>query len=453
MPDYQAIQAQSQSQIQGLCYIPGHQESIITRPGTDGAAFVAMRYFNDEQRVRSGLVIVSTLSTNDLSEAQAQCTQLERQIAQQYQSSPQGMRQILQRKGLKNVAISTLYRQNNGTYEGIFCLQGEQAIVILNREGTLKYQFSTENQTPVKRFKAQLEANDLVIHMHQDIWAQTKSYLTSDHNSPQIHDALNMTAVFNIGLALADTAQSIPQSNLIAIMTVPDPAYELVRTYVEQPELRAILIKKMREEKITSTKINGYIQQLQAEQMAPSPQSIDALDPEFLSYPYSTQNNPIIQNILDLQELNKHNRTLEKRQKLSGIVSYLKELDIDAMSNYFDALILYDDIYNAHKNPSLDHFFGIHHTNSWSTAVKQIRTQALVTLFHAVENCEKLDEKIGLLEWAKEQAIFKLHRNNSVFAGAFGNTASVNLIEKKIRDIKEKNSSAPYLDTSMGSHN
>ncbi|OJY20505.1 MAG: hypothetical protein BGO90_06725 [Legionella sp. 40-6] len=441
MPDYQAIKVQSQSQTESLCIVPYHHASVITRPGTQGDAFVALRYVNDKYLIRSGLVMVSTIRAEDEAELSTPYVQLETQLVHQYESRPQDMYQILQRKNLENVAVSALYRQKNGNYQAFFCLQGRQAIAIVNKNtGALKHQFSTEGKKSIRRFKAQVQPDDLIIHFHQDAWSQMNNWLTPDRNPP-IEAALNHASVNEIGTALAQTFNQLPQSNLIALMAVPDYGYELVRTYVERPELRVKLLRKILDMNMSSAQILGYLEQLQSEKCSSMPMGQKTTDEAFIQ-PYSTVKTPFIQNVLDLQEITQACHTAKKSARLLKVVDYFQGLNFEEMSNYFDALILYDDIYNTHQYPKLDRFFGIQQTSSWSHAIKQIRSLAVNKLFAQIEGLRD-EEQIRILEEAKKRAIFKLHRHNSIFAGAYGKTATVHLIEKKIKELRGNSASLP----------
>lgn len=94
------------------------------------------------------------------------------------------------------------------------------------------------------------------------------------------------------------------------------------------------------------------------------------------------------------------------------------------------------DAFNGHRNPNTDTFFGIKNTASWQSTVKDLRIKALDTLFNEVDGMANAEEKIQHLHQAKTLALFCEHRNNSIFAGAFGRTESVTRIEDEIERIE-----------------
>lgn len=90
---------------------------------------------------------------------------------------------------------------------------------------------------------------------------------------------------------------------------------------------------------------------------------------------------------------------------------------------------------NRHRNPTFDRLFGIHNTTSWRDTWKTIRNNAKNKLFTEVDQLHDQKTKIALLEKAKQAHLFKTHRNNSFFRGAFGRTQAVIDIENKMAEI------------------
>ncbi|KTC86783.1 J domain-containing protein [Legionella brunensis] len=90
---------------------------------------------------------------------------------------------------------------------------------------------------------------------------------------------------------------------------------------------------------------------------------------------------------------------------------------------------------NEHRNPNLDRFFGIKNTTSWRNTLQEFRARALSTLLEEVEAIDDPNEKFQRLESAKQLPLFKEHRNNSVFTGAWGRTSAVKKIEEQQEEI------------------
>lgn len=93
---------------------------------------------------------------------------------------------------------------------------------------------------------------------------------------------------------------------------------------------------------------------------------------------------------------------------------------------------------NKHRNPRRDWLFGIHHTRGWRETTEHARSAALKKLKSEVSGLNTVDEQIALYQRAKKLSIFKDHRNNSIFVGAFGRTAAVKEIDKQIAILKTK---------------
>lgn len=93
------------------------------------------------------------------------------------------------------------------------------------------------------------------------------------------------------------------------------------------------------------------------------------------------------------------------------------------------------EIFNRHRNPNLDEFFGIKNTESFKKAWKVIRDNAKAKLFSEVDKLKTNEEKKKVLMAARNHSFFKEHRNNFFFEGAFGRTQAVIDIDKKLSMI------------------
>ncbi|MCL9684603.1 hypothetical protein [Legionella maioricensis] len=122
----------------------------------------------------------------------------------------------------------------------------------------------------------------------------------------------------------------------------------------------------------------------------------------------------------------------------------LQELLISEVQNTDLTIDQYNELYlniknipelNTHSNPYLDRFFGINNTESWRDTLKILRNQSLEKLFAELENLESDEDKLSLLETAKNLPLFCEHRNNFIIQGAWGRTNSVKLIEEKENEI------------------
>lgn len=100
---------------------------------------------------------------------------------------------------------------------------------------------------------------------------------------------------------------------------------------------------------------------------------------------------------------------------------------------------------NTHKNEKWDRFLGKTNTKSWNTTFKTIRTQALVDLKSELVGLDKkysasselaATNKLELLNKCRNSDLFKKHRNNYFFQGAFGRTNAVKEIDRMISEIK-----------------
>ncbi|KTD13345.1 hypothetical protein [Legionella jamestowniensis] len=122
-----------------------------------------------------------------------------------------------------------------------------------------------------------------------------------------------------------------------------------------------------------------------------------------------------------LEEVNKRQFSVEEFNSL-----YMKIKNIEAL--------------NEHRNPRLDSFFGLKNTTSWRKTLSIFRGLALKALEAEVNCCDNADKQLDMLETAKKLPLFCEHRNNSVFSGAWGRTASVRTIDEAIKEIEEKSS-------------
>ncbi|KTC84975.1 DnaJ domain-containing protein [Legionella brunensis] len=127
-----------------------------------------------------------------------------------------------------------------------------------------------------------------------------------------------------------------------------------------------------------------------------------------------------------LQEINSHKLSVEEFNTLYKKVKKIADL-------------------NAHRNPYLDGFFGIKNTTSWRKTLEQFRTVALENLFQELNDITDNRMKLNYLALAKEMPLFKEHRNNSVFSGAWGRTSAVKKIEELEEEIRLSVANSPVI--------
>ncbi|MGE3920974.1 MAG: hypothetical protein AB7F64_08635 [Gammaproteobacteria bacterium] len=129
-------------------------------------------------------------------------------------------------------------------------------------------------------------------------------------------------------------------------------------------------------------------------------------------------------------------RPHEKSKNIAALLNILKSQNL----SYSQIVEIFHEIQDESTwrhgaNPVAKFFLGKQVTSSWSAAWKEIKELALAKLLETVKKANTVDKKIQLLEEAKEQDIFKLHRNESYFRG-FGTTHSVQVIETWLSHIK-----------------
>lgn len=137
-----------------------------------------------------------------------------------------------------------------------------------------------------------------------------------------------------------------------------------------------------------------------------------------------------------LQEICDNRSILNKLELQTLLQTEVQNADL-TIDQYNDLYLNIKNIpeLNAHSNPHLDWFFGINNTTSWSNTLKVLRDQSLEKLFAELDHLESDEEKLSLLETAKNLPLFCEHRNNFVIQGAWGKTNSVKLIEDKEDEI------------------
>ena len=124
-----------------------------------------------------------------------------------------------------------------------------------------------------------------------------------------------------------------------------------------------------------------------------------------------------------------------KNQRNKGLINIINRYDKVKDKNTIFSTFKVNEYLEAHRNPRWDKLFGIQHTNSWKKMTDTIRKDAKVKLFDEIQHTLDSSRKKTLLEEAKRMDIFKLHRNNFFFFGAYGRTATVKEIEDKINEI------------------
>lgn len=96
------------------------------------------------------------------------------------------------------------------------------------------------------------------------------------------------------------------------------------------------------------------------------------------------------------------------------------------------------DVFKAHKNVKWDKVFGLEITASLHDVLGKYREAGLVVL--EKELAKKKGDYSGqldLLDKAKKMSLFREHRNNTFFAGAWGRTGAIKTIEKLIERVQE----------------
>lgn len=104
---------------------------------------------------------------------------------------------------------------------------------------------------------------------------------------------------------------------------------------------------------------------------------------------------------------------------------------------------------NEHRNPRIDTLFGIKNTTTWRATLDTMRKAALKNLLLQVDNCQDYGKKLDMLRTARNQAIFKDHRNNTIFKGAFGRTKSVERIDDVIEATQEAKDKVDQLSSKI----
>lgn len=86
----------------------------------------------------------------------------------------------------------------------------------------------------------------------------------------------------------------------------------------------------------------------------------------------------------------------------------------------------------------LEAWIGLSKTDAWSKAVKQLRIKALSSLESFLLREQDPQIRLQLLNYALNQPLFKTHRSNYFFSGAFGDTASLAYLKKCQRLIENE---------------
>lgn len=130
------------------------------------------------------------------------------------------------------------------------------------------------------------------------------------------------------------------------------------------------------------------------------------------------------------------NQQNTKPEKQNTIVEFIQNnrLSVDELNTLYNNL-RDTEVLNEHRNPKTDSFFGIKNTTSWQHTLGKLRSKALEALFKKVDAETTKEGKLILLAKAKTFPLFQEHRSNSIFAGAWGRTASVAKIEEKEEEL------------------
>ncbi len=172
-----------------------------------------------------------------------------------------------------------------------------------------------------------------------------------------------------------------------------------------------ISVRSMKYEQVT--KVSPPSSLFQSTEVGKNQSQSEAKDPEF---------HTLIQAISE-QQTKSH-----KQQKLLQHI-YNNQFSVQEFNTLYNQVKKIDGL-NTHDNPWIDGIIGIKNTSSWQTTLGKLRQKALSTLFVEVDAKESNEDKLKLLRHAKTLPLFKEHRSNSFFTGAWGRTASVKQIEE-----------------------
>ena len=92
---------------------------------------------------------------------------------------------------------------------------------------------------------------------------------------------------------------------------------------------------------------------------------------------------------------------------------------------------------NRHVSPMLDKIFGIKNTDTWILCMKDLRAKALTFADENLKATDLDDRKALITEW-KKLDIFKSHRENSIFKGAFLRTKALQKFDDWIAENKKE---------------
>lgn len=256
----------------------------------------------------------------------------------------------------------------------------------------------------------------------------------------------------------------------VSVMQMPSLKVELARALIECPHNADRLIPRMirtipDEKKSTEWK-ESIVSALKQEQYVPRKGERGTRKSDLKTQPvYNEQQIKLIDNILDhiidekqhgfkeekrnvfiepvatldfLAAIKKYGTKQEKQNALIKIINN-PDLSITARNNLYMFSKNYADL-NEHRNPYRDRFFGLHNTNGWREMVKKIRQDALGQLLgDELKKCgDDYNAKKTLLQQAREMPIFKDHRNNSIFTGAFGRTQAVIDIDNELASLERE---------------
>lgn len=220
----------------------------------------------------------------------------------------------------------------------------------------------------------------------------------------------------------------------LSVMRIPDPDVELVRAWVDFSENREQLlprlikrITKQKEEKsfdVTAWR-EKIVAKLEAEKYI-APGSRGKADTVIKQPVYQAEQlmeaRYAIQKAAHLQFIGR----LENKESPINVTRRNAEFEEFKATSHL-----------IHRHTTIDWIFGIKNTASWKNTIGKIRTDALAQLDEELK-AQDDNEKIALLKRAREMAIFKDHRNNSVFFGAFGRTQAVQGIDEKIENLERR---------------
>lgn len=214
----------------------------------------------------------------------------------------------------------------------------------------------------------------------------------------------------------------------LAIMRVPNHKKELVRALTTHPENEAILLKRINQE-MSQEERSDIEKSLSLESSLPDMITDDDLTCIGSRYLTVYANSYVSQLVANSPNTEKPVLLRELQRKLTSMSQPIP--DLAQMNAIFDVCNS-SDLFNRHRNPSWDSFFGLKTTQTWGATIKEIRDFAVTKLFNEVDGLQDPDEKVKLLHWAKKQPLFNQHRNNFIITGAWGNTAAVNKINDKL---------------------